>query len=69
MSVKLLHSYLTNRQQRVRINSNYSTWSEIINGVPKGSILVPLHFNIYLSDLFLFIKDIGNYADDNSPIN
>ena len=69
MSVKLLHSYLTNRLQRVRINSNYSTWSEIINGVPQGSILGPLLFNIYLSDLFLFTKDadIANYADDNSP--
>ena len=32
----LIHSYLTNRYQRVRINSNYSLWSEIINGAPHG---------------------------------
>ena len=68
-SLQLIYSYLTNRYQRVRINSSYSTWSEIINGVPQGSILGPMLFNIYLSDLFLFTNDsdIANYADDNSP--
>ena len=68
-ALQLLNSYLTNRYQRVRINSSYSTWSDIINGVPQGSILGPTLFNIYLSDLFLFTKksDIANYADDNSP--
>ena len=60
---------LTNRFQRVRINSKYSKWSEIIIGVPQGSILGTLLFNIYLSDLFLFTEnsEIANYADDNSP--
>ena len=69
MSTKLIYSYLTSRQQRVRINSTYSTWSEIFTGVPQGSILGPLIFNIYLIDLFLFTDgtDIANYADDNSP--
>ena len=68
-SIKLLYSYLTNRRQRIRINSNYSIWSEIICGVPQGSILGPLLFNVYLSDLFLFTEksDIANYADDNFP--
>ena len=53
----------------VRINSHYSSWNEIIYGVPRGSIHGPLLFNIYLSDLFMFIKhsDMANYADDNSP--
>ena len=36
MTIKLLHSYLTERFQRVKINSNYSLWSKILFGVPQG---------------------------------
>ena len=65
----LIQSYLTNRYQRVNINSNYSSWSEILKGVPQGSILGPLLFSIYLSDIFLCSEgsNIANDADDNSP--
>ena len=42
-----IKSYFTNRQQqRVRINSNFSMWEEIISGVSQSSILGPLLFNI-----------------------
>ena len=68
-ALKLIYSYLTNRYQRVNVNSEYSIWSRMQTGVPQGSILGSLLFNIYLSDLFLFFenKDIASYADDNTP--
>lgn len=45
-SLKLVSSYLSNRKQRVKIDDNFSSWEEIIFGIPKGSILGPLVFNI-----------------------
>ena len=66
-----LYSYLKNRIQRTKINSEYSSWEEIMFRVPQGSILGPLLFNILLCDLFLIIEtiDIASYADDNTSYN
>ena len=60
-------SYLKNRSKRVSINSSLSTWEKIIAGVPQGSILGHLLFNIFLNDIFYFENRafISNYADDN----
>ena len=68
-ALKLIHSYLSNRYQRVRINSSFSFWLELLFGVPQGSILGHILFNIFLADMFLFVvdTDIANFADDNSP--
>ena len=52
-SLKLIFSYLSNRTQGVRINNSYSRKSEIKYGVPQGSVLGLLLFNIDLTDLFL----------------
>ena len=67
-SLKLIKSYLTNRWQRTKINNSYSSWTEIMHGVPQGSIQGPLLFNIYLNDLLFLTLDssLCNYADDNT---
>ena len=69
ISLKLIFSYLSNRTQCVRINNSYSRKSEIKYGVPQGSVLGPLLFNIDLIDLFLECEDdnISSYADDTTP--
>ena len=61
-ALRLIHSYLTNRKQRTRLNGNYSSWEEILFGVPQ----VP---QVFLCDLFLIMKEasFASYADDNTP--
>ena len=59
-------SYLSNRKQCVRINDTYSEFENIITGVPQGSILGPLSFNLSINDLFFFIliASVHNFVDD-----
>ena len=62
----LIYNCLSNCKQRVKVNDSYSSWSEILFGVPQGSILGTLLFNIVKCDMFYFMEDfeIANYADD-----
>ena len=45
-----------------------SEWAVIRKGIPQGSILGPLLFNVFVNDMFHFMEkcDLYNYADDNS---
>ena len=49
----LLMSYLSERKQR---KHSRSSWSEIIKGVPRGSVASPLLFNVFINDIFMLLK-------------
>ena len=53
----------------MKLNVTNSSWSEITFGVPLGSLLGPLLFNIFLCNLFQFFHDldINNQANDKTP--
>ena len=68
-TLMLICIYLFNQQQRTKINASYSSWEDILFGVPQRSILGPSFFSIFMSDLFIILEEIdfASYADDNTP--
>jgi retron-type reverse transcriptase len=68
---KWINSYLTNRSFKVRVNGELSSSRPIQAGVPQGSVLGPILFNIFFNDV---LEEIGDkveralYADDVSLI-
>ena len=65
----MVQSYLSNRNQKTKINSEFSSWEDILFGVPQVSILGLLLFSIILCYLFFIINDVelAGYVDNNTP--
>ena len=67
-ALRLIQNYVSDRRQRTKITTEYSSWVEILFGVSQGSILLPLLFSIFLCDLLLIINnnELASYADDGT---
>jgi len=75
-ALELISGFSQDRRQRVKSDGIYSDWEPIKVGVPQGSLLGPLLFNIYSNDLNfqvtntssrLYADDTTEYAPDVSP--
>ena len=65
--LQILSDFLSNRKQRVVLNGQNSSWTNVHAGVPQGSILGPLLFLIYINDLADDLSsNVKLFADDTS---
>ena len=58
-------NFLNGRQQRVVINGKTSDWTNVLSGIPQGSVLEPILFIIFLNDLLEVVENVCKlFADD-----
>ena len=70
LALQWFRSFLIGRKQRVRINTVVSETVDVLYGVPQGSVLGPVLFNMYIRSLYDVITAAGfstsGYADDSN---
>ena len=67
IAISFIGSYLSNRTQKVVIQNTSSDWIDLYQGVPQGTILGPLLFNLYVNSMQSAIQEpceLVQYADD-----
>ena len=63
-TVNLFNSYFSNRKQSMKVSSFISPALLITKGVPQGSVLGPLLFNLMVNDMLQSHERVFSYADD-----
>jgi Reverse transcriptase (RNA-dependent DNA polymerase) len=61
---KLMNNMLSNRYFQVFVGDKSSRWRRLNNGLPQGSVLAPILFNLYLCDIPTTMSKQFQYADD-----
>ena len=65
--LSICREFLSNRRQRVGVDGATSEWIPIVSGVPQGSLLGPLLFILYTSEMLELVKNrLYAYADDST---